>query len=453
MGETAEWLEAQLSRNLIHRVLIHPLVKKIPNPDDRYITAYPCGDIGMVLYTQAMFDLFQGNRAAALRKLRLSYHILQTGDLDILLREIGVVLGGFQTYLLNACESLEDIHEVWSAFESLRQGPGSRYSFETRLYGQDFLFTILLPYNHTLKEYPKAARAERDLFRSATGALAFQAQNGRFPREDDLLPLLPNGRLPADPFLTTRTLRMIEDTEGLLLYSVGPDQVDDGGLSSSTLACQRRETGRGSSGDIVLRVPKERKMLFTDVPIQADDALDLLRQFPQGLPRDPYGVVIHDPFYQTDRGIPVPLHIMDATTTMPVAVASLGPRSEIVSGGDFYSRFLLPIFLEDAGLQEGARRTFVFQHLHVYPEDKRIDFYKTFEMEGLSHAENKVMRDMKDHLVYSPGDKHKFFPEGHRVLLPPYDPTNGTRSEGDLFIFLPPRTKAPLPSPSSEGLR
>jgi hypothetical protein len=90
------------------------------------------------------------------------------------------------------------------------------------------------------------------------GALAekYKAANGRYPKS--LGELKSAGTLPVDPFAVTPgdTLRMTPDEtgKGLILYSVGPDGLDQRGQTVLEM-----DQELDSPGDIVLRVPEDLK--------------------------------------------------------------------------------------------------------------------------------------------------------------------------------------------------
>lgn len=106
----------------------------------------------------------------------------------------------------------------------------------------------------------------------------------------EFAPFLPEG-LPDDPF-SSGTLKfnfgslLFNDESGeYTVYSVGPDQKDQSGLITYDPT-----NGTVSSGDIFTRVPRERKYPFPRGGVAADSEEDLLRQFPNGLPKDPFGI-------------------------------------------------------------------------------------------------------------------------------------------------------------------
>jgi len=84
--------------------------------------------------------------------------------------------------------------------------------------------------------------------RLATTALAveqFGNQHGRLPeRLNELTPILL-AEVPEDPF-TGAELKYRRTEKGYLIYSVGPDRKDDGGLEQS----ERKRSSDGRSYDL-----------------------------------------------------------------------------------------------------------------------------------------------------------------------------------------------------------
>ena len=89
------------------------------------------------------------------------------------------------------------------------------------------------------------------LLRTAPATAAYcAAHNNAMP--DDLLELVPEyiDAVPVDPY-DGRPLKCAHAPEGCLVYSVGPDGVDDGGRGERTVDAWRRPTP-----DLVLLVPR-----------------------------------------------------------------------------------------------------------------------------------------------------------------------------------------------------
>ena len=98
------------------------------------------------------------------------------------------------------------------------------------------------------------ATARRRLNDLAVAAMVFEAENGRLPRSlDELVMAGMIAAIPGDPFGTApdATLRLVVGPEPgtVTIYSIGPDQVDDGGR----IVYDPIEN-LGGRGDIVLRL-------------------------------------------------------------------------------------------------------------------------------------------------------------------------------------------------------
>ena len=106
--------------------------------------------------------------------------------------------------------------------------------------------TTLLIMPATSGAFAATARnaAQRDLVLCAIAVRQYQASRGELPAS--LAPLVPEflPAVPTDPF-DGRPLRMVAGEEGVVLYSVGSDQKDDGGLESDD---------RSGEPDIVVRL-------------------------------------------------------------------------------------------------------------------------------------------------------------------------------------------------------
>jgi len=83
----------------------------------------------------------------------------------------------------------------------------------------------------------------------AVAACRYRAEHDRLPDKlDDLAPKFI-AVLPGDPF-DGKAMKMKKTDPGLVIYSVGPDLVDDGGVTLE----QNEQTGK-STGDITFQVP------------------------------------------------------------------------------------------------------------------------------------------------------------------------------------------------------
>ena len=147
--------------------------------------------------------------------------------------------------------------------------------------------------------------AKFQLVRTATAGKYCYVAYEVFPTSDtEFAPLLPDGP-PRDPF-GENTLRYITQHDSMTCYSIGPDKDDDRAAVSYDPT-----NGTISDGDIILRVPGEREYPFPRESVRASTPLDLRKQFPNGLPPDPFA---------DTRG-----KSLGITNTRPPIVYSYGP--------------------------------------------------------------------------------------------------------------------------------
>jgi hypothetical protein len=106
------------------------------------------------------------------------------------------------------------------------------------------LTALVVPAVRNLAEAAADTDASRQLARIAVAAASYRLKNGKYPdRIDDLAPkFLPS--VPLDPF-DGQPLRLKRDGDELVLYSIGRDLKDDGGVE---------RTGTSGKGDIVFRL-------------------------------------------------------------------------------------------------------------------------------------------------------------------------------------------------------
>jgi hypothetical protein len=97
----------------------------------------------------------------------------------------------------------------------------------------------------TIKSIVAAARADAlcELRRLALAVTAYRSKHGKFPERIDLLVPDHLAQAPLDPF-DGQPLRLKPDGKDLLLYSIGPNLRDAGGITSSA----------ANEGDIVFRL-------------------------------------------------------------------------------------------------------------------------------------------------------------------------------------------------------
>jgi hypothetical protein len=124
----------------------------------------------------------------------------------------------------------------WQAFnQSLKTHPPGIFA------------SIILPAADRCAAVAGEADAARQMSRLALTMIAFHAKNNKYPdRLDELAPdYVPS--IPRDPF-DGQPLRMKREIKGLLLYSIGRDLKDDGGVPYDA----------HKQGDIVFRLPDRK---------------------------------------------------------------------------------------------------------------------------------------------------------------------------------------------------
>jgi hypothetical protein len=277
----------------------------------------------------SVFLLLRGGRKEALQILAASYHLghlMEQGD-SLISNLIGIAVRsiaarGLELYALNACETPADFEEFWNTLKRLNY-PSRDLNMEE----MDLLEGPLYPERIGMAQpnltealvRRRTSFARFHLVRMATAAKRHFTSLGSFPaKPQDFAPLLAEGP-PRDPF-STEPLRFIPSSDPFACYSIGPDEKDD-------MAAFPYDPTNGtlSTGDIFVKIPREREYPFPRGGVHAKNAADLLRQFPNGLPPDPFADTKFKPF-----GI---------ANTDPILVYSYGPdtdESQARRAGDQY---------------------------------------------------------------------------------------------------------------------
>ena len=308
-----------------------------------------------VVRVVAVFQMIEGKREESLELCAASYRLGQLmSDAPMLIdRLIGMGLRGIasvalETYALNCCETEAEFKQLWEMLDRLekRQKSHSRLEIATLESPNPVVVFMIWRNSREIKTRMDMADSRFELVRMATATKYRLVTEGAFPAsKKQFAPLLPKGP-PKDPF-SGDPLKFLSTPDALACYSVGPDGRDD------RAAIEYDPTnGTVSPGDILLRVPLKRQFPFPRDGVRAVSVEDLMRQFPNGFPVDPYA---------TTKG------------------KSLGTTPTVAGG------------------------------IYIYSYGPDVDEFRG-PFTGTSH-----------------------------VLECPYDPTNGTTSEGDLFIrILPP---------------
>ena len=434
-----------------------PLVPAVFQPKGGYPTVPGFLEIQTavkVARVVATLRLFEGRREESLELLAGCYRFGQSLNADgfLIARLIGIAvraiaIGGLEVYVLNACETPEEARRCWAMLERLHNTPGQEtgeYLFEGEYSSLQCLMVMtgpMVPNYLEAQSRHRTADAKFQILRAAAAARFRAIETGTLPSvETEFAPWLPDG-LPADPFDKDKPLRLTRLDADLAVYSIGPDKDDD-----AARVAYDPTNGTTSNGDLLTRIPRDRRYPFPADGVRAADAADLLRQFPKGLPVDPFA---------DTRGRP--LSILDATTTHPLFIFSFGPdtdeRDKILPFGRRTRRANPPV--------PGETRDQRVRRLQlVFSEDGKTTtpLAPALEQESESSEGEAGFRGPRRRsrrgMMGRGGRGRRGVPPlggmpggtmglGGRpepwtdVLDPPYDPTNGTTSDGDLIIPIP----------------
>lgn len=377
----------------------------------------------------SQFLLLQGRREESLELLLGNYRMGQNvGASETVIGQLiganarAIAILNLNEQILNACETESETQVFLARFRQVRRSDGF-LSGEFTAFEDTPPLMACMTYSGDLAMPDEAERGIRCDSTNAQGAILeavaaaklFRQRTGRYPGSaEDFATVLPDG-LPRDPFAQKAAVRWAvgdardgvgrgESAPGdanrdgaatdsaaeFTVYSVGPDRTDGGGRVQYDAS-----NGTTSEGDILLRIPREREFPFPDGPVHASSADDLCRQFPHGLPRDvfAYGSSSHSSRHFS-------LAIVDATTTRPVTVFSLGPDQAPDP---------------DLNWPRGAQ----------YPDGIRVQPVFRYGRAGATSADPSSATAAL--LSQAPP---LYVPE------PNYEPTNGTKSAGNLILEL-----------------
>jgi len=277
-----------------------------------------------VFGVESVFMLLEGRRKEALDLLTAGYRLGQMLNREgyVINRLIGIALrgisiGGLDIYTLNACETTQDVENLWSVLEGLnvQEFKGSPEDL-TDMEGLYDFFTD----SPEIVVRHRASNAKFQNVRMAAATVDCLLRSDAFPEKtEDFSRFFPSG-LPIDPF-GSQSMRFQSRLDSFTCYSIGPDEQDDGGA-----LVYDPTNGTLSQGDISLEIPRTRKYPFDPDGISVENADQMKDLFPKGLPIDPFG-----PRKDENRSLQV-------SKTVPVYVYSRGPDLD-VDTGDAIERF------------------------------------------------------------------------------------------------------------------
>jgi hypothetical protein len=280
--------------------VLNPAVKRLvpfslsqPTRVPNFLQIQILGKVTRVLSTFALFEGDTQRSQELLTGLYWQGQSLNAGDV-LIQKLIGVALrsmsiGALQLHALDGCRRPEELKVLSDALERLAKMPGQETAASTLdgelspLVAHMKLSGFAYAAFGDVGTRQKAADAGFAILRTAVAARYHLLTVGAFPSTPaEFGPLLPEGPL-ADCFATSGSLRFRSLPEECFVYSIGPDARDD-----AAMVRYDPTNGTVSSGDIFLRVPREREYPFPEGGVRVDTAEDLLRIFPNGLPLDPF---------------------------------------------------------------------------------------------------------------------------------------------------------------------
>ncbi|MBX7247107.1 MAG: hypothetical protein K1X53_16540 [Candidatus Sumerlaeaceae bacterium] len=267
--------------------------------------------LAKVMAVESILMIFSGERDKALSLLCAVYHhgsLLQkvqdglnpSDKLSALYRLTGAqtrirAATAMKLYALNACVTGDDYTRFIEATTDLTTRARAMRAFH-------------LEYNAIMDRddvTDKMADSALELARMAAGARRHFLRTGAMPTTAADFGPFPGNRYPKDPF-DGKPVRFTVTTNTLVVYTIGPDMVDDRAQISYVFGPNPH-----SSGDVILPVPNDREFPFPKAPVTATDVSDLHKQFPNGMPPDSFG----------------PVGGKLKTTTSPLCVYSCGPKA------------------------------------------------------------------------------------------------------------------------------
>lgn len=393
--------------------------------------------LARVIAVLAELDLFQGSLEESLGKMASVYTL---GDILCVEGQsteglIGIAIrlianSRLDLIVLNASDDPLDLEKEWVVLERLN-------SLSRQVQDED---PTMARWSNFLKGLPvrvdnddlseevinrfQSAALRLQLTRMALAARHHFLTTGTFPRSSsDFAPFFKED-LPKDPYSNTPLRFTKPGFEPFAVYSVGPDRVDNFGQIE-----YGPTNGTTSAGDSILNLPKERKYPFPQGGAHARSAEDVLRQFPNGLPLDPFA----------GNGN-TPLSILDATREVPVRIFSFGPEgvgsvtNGKVSNVKAYSLpGLKPVDIVNHPMGD-YQLVFSPCVASMTSGESTMATTTTLNVMGEGNlSDEEMIKKMKESM-----DKFQSrIPVRPFQLGPHYDPTNGIRSTGQLYIELP----------------
>ncbi len=378
-----------------------------------------------LITTEARFAMLQGDFDKARRLLTGLYfsgrELLWCQE-NIIVPSIGChVLSsaqeGLQDYILNCPLDESEYNELMSLFSQLNATLPDISAEDAVAMGSSLLIGQMYPdamtdafnpglnWHEIITNGLKMRKTHNDLLNMAARAKWYRQRTGEWPSDHNEIETQLGLTPIADRFQTSSTLRMAIDGEDLVIYSVGLNAIDDRTLKSGPYEGGIGDVWPNDEGDIAIRIPAKPQYPFSREGIRADNADDLLSQFPQGLPIDPTGYNVSS-FYSRRK-----LSILDSTTTQALTVFTIGGvinlyPSGILNPSDDFDMKIKKILQADPRWKVYSRDLQpVFTHENAYNPELFTTYTATIQ--GLEK----------------------------------YDPTNGAASRGSLFITIPPRAK------------
>ena len=444
--------------------------------------------LAKVARIQSSFCLVQGDKARSLELLAGTYWMGQSlNATDLLISKLigmavrSIATGGLELLAFEGSQSPEELREVWDILERLADLPGQETGL-TLLDGEmpPVLARMQISgiFAPNMEEPPirqKTSDAKFAALRTAIAAQYRRMTDGAFPKSPaEFAPLLPGGPL-GDCFATSAPLKFLEKPDGFYVYSIGPDGQDD----ALTISYDPTN-GAMSRGDVSVRVPRKREYPFPAGGVRVNTAAELLKIFPNGLPPDLFADTKGRPLsiFAASRadweacavpgakkiragGAPgaddpkssstLPRAANNATAPTPVAVFSFGPDTDeyqysdyqYLTGEDVFTTYSLAatpcqLVFPVPGIPQPTRQT-------PPPMPAYVDSLlrgKTITIPPGSIGLDPGFQDRPANMT----GIHRGFGQASsgEYLQPPYDPTNGITSKGNLYLIFP-RPEAPTP--------